>query len=161
MDIVPQSPRVLYSPFLALPAPKIAGLLPARVGADPPVGSSQPKPFVYADPQLAALSDKTRAAFDKLLTTLVAASVGLLVDDLTEAEFALANGTFLRQVTALYHDAILGDPKPAVTSPFAVHRQQLDEKIDAMVAQSKVHLAEARERVARELAALHGRESGL
>ena len=155
MRIVQQSALVSYSPFLALPAPKIAGLLPAHVGVDPPVGPP-PKAFVYDDPGLAALPDKTRAAFDTLLTTLVTAAVGLLADELTEAEFALVNSAFLRQVTALYQNTIIGDPRPAVgASPFAAHRQQLDEKIDQMVAQSKVHLAETRERIARELAAMH------
>jgi len=34
----------------------------------------------------------------------------LLADELTEAEFAIANGTFVRQVTALYRSTIIGDP---------------------------------------------------
>ena len=161
MRIVSQSASLSYSPFLALPAPKIAGLLPARVGASPRFDPPKSKPFVYDDPGLAALSDKTRVQLDKLLTTLLEATVGLLADVFTEAEFALANGTFVRQVAALYHGAIIGDPKPAAASPFAARRQQLDEKIDVLVAQSKVHLAETRERIARELAALHAQEGEL
>jgi hypothetical protein len=166
MEIVLQSPPLSYSPFLALPAPKIAGLLPAHVGPDPQVRPSPPKTFVYEDPRLAALSDKTRLEFDKLLATLIKTTVGLLANELNEAEFGIANGTFARQVTALYHSAIVGDAKsltavrgkPAIASPFTSRRQQLDEKIEEMMAQSKVHLAETRERIARELAAMHARE---
>lgn len=153
MRIVQQSASLSYSPFLALPAPKVAGLLPA------PKPQPPPSPFVYVDPGLAALSEKTRAALDRLLTTLITATVELLADEINEAEFALANGTFLRQATALYHTTIIGDPRPA-TSPFAARRQRMDGKIDAMLAQSKVHMAETRERIARELAVMHAREHG-
>jgi hypothetical protein len=82
----------------------------------------------------------------------------LLADDLNEGEFAITNGAFLRQVKTLYHGATIGDPKPAVTSPFGYARQRLDAKIEDMVAQSKVHLAQTRERIAQELAALHAAE---
>lgn len=156
MRIVHQSAFVSYSPFLALPAPKIAGLLPARTGPDPRV---QPlRPFVYAEPRLADLSDNTRLTFDRLLTVLTTATIGLLSDDLTEAEFALANGTFLRQVRALYHATIIGDPRPVPASPFAQARKRLDEKMEQMQAESRANLAEARERIARELAARHAAE---
>jgi len=111
MPIVSQSASASYSLFpperLLLCAPKIAGLLPA------PKGQPLPVPFVYADPGLAGLSEKTRAEFDKLLTTLVEATVGLLADEFSEAEFALASGTFLRQVKGLYHASIIGDPRPS------------------------------------------------
>jgi len=140
---------------LLLCAPKIAGLLPAQAVSLNRDNDPTPEPFIYADPCLSTLSDKTRAELDNLLTTMIKATVGLLADELTEAEFAIANGTFVRQVTALYRSTIIGDPKPVVTSPFASRRQQLDEKLEAMVEQSKIHLAETRERVARELAALH------
>ncbi len=155
MRIVQQSVSLSYSPFLALPAPKIAGLLPAHVAGM--THGSSPTPFTYTDPRLAELSDKTRTELDKLMTTLLKATVGLLADDLNEAEFAIAGGTFLRQVAALYHGAIVGDLKPT-NSPFAHSRQRIDAKIDQMVAQSKVHLAETRERIAQELAALHARD---
>ncbi|MHB8627896.1 MAG: hypothetical protein ACYDBJ_10780 [Aggregatilineales bacterium] len=155
MRIVQQSVSVSYSPFLALPAPKIAGLLPAHVAGT--THGSSPTPFTYTDPRLAELSDKTRIEFDQLVTTLLRATVGLLADDLSESEFAITGGTFLRQVVALYHGAIVGDAKP-MTSPFAHTRQRMDAKIDQMVAQSKVHLAETRERIAHELAAMHARD---
>jgi len=154
--IVQQSASVSYSPFLALPAPKIAGLLPAQAES---LHRSKLKAesFTYADPRLADLSDKTRLDLEKLVTTLLKATVGLLADDLSESEFAIVGSTFLRQVAALYHGAIIGDFKPT-NSPFAHCRQRMDAKIDQMVAQSKVHLAETRERVAQELAALHARD---
>ncbi len=155
MRIVQQSASLSYSPFLALPAPKIAGLLPAHVAGT--THGSSPTPFMYTDPRLADLSDKTRVDLDRLVTTLLKATVGLLADEYSEVEFALANGTFLRQVTALYHGAIIGDLKPT-NSPFAHTRQRMDEKIDGLLAQSKVHLAETRERIAYELAALHAEE---
>ena len=148
MPILQQPASLSYSPFLALPAPRIAGLLPAPK-VEPP-----PAPFVYNDPRLAALSDKTRADLDKLVTTLLKATVGLLADDLNEAEFAIANGTFLRQVKVLYRGAAIGDT-PFSTSPFSHARQRLDEKIEGMLAQSKAHLTETRERITQELASLH------
>ncbi len=157
MRIVPQFASLSYSPFLALPAPKIAGLLPAQAESlhrsDPPIV----QPFIFADPRFADLSDKTRIELDKLVTTLLRATVGLLVDDLSESEFASAGSTFLRQVTALYHGTIIGDLKPT-NSPFARTHQRMDEKMAEMLAQSKAHLAETRDRIAYELAALHAEE---
>ncbi|MHB8626763.1 MAG: hypothetical protein ACYDEO_11215 [Aggregatilineales bacterium] len=157
MDIVPQSPCVSYSPFLALPAPNIAGLLPAQAESLHRGDKLKAEPFTYIDPRLADMSERTRTELDKLVTTLLKVTVGLLVDDLSESEFAIAGGTFLRQVETLYHGAIVGDLKP-INSPFTHRRQRMDAKIDQMVAQSKVHLAETRERVAQELAALHTRD---
>jgi len=49
---------------------------------------------------------------------------------------------------------LLGDPRPLAASPFAARRQQLNDRIDAMLAESKVHMAETQERIARELAAM-------
>ncbi len=155
MRIVHQSASVSYSPFLALPAPKIAGLLPAHVAGT--THGSSPTPFTYTDPRLGELSDKTRIELDKLVTMLLRATVGLLADDLGESEFAIAGSTFLRQVVALYHGAIIGDLKPT-NSPFANTHQRMDEKIEGLLTQSKVHLAETRERIAYELAALHAGE---
>jgi hypothetical protein len=106
---------------------------------------------------LAELSDRTRVELDKLVTTLLKATVGLLADDLSESEFAIASETFHRRVKALYHGAIIGDLKPT-NSPFANTRQRMDEKIEGLLAQSKVHLAGTRERIAYELAALHAEE---
>lgn len=146
MRIVQQSVPLSYSPFLALPAPKIAGLLPA------PKPPAPPKPFVFDDPHLADLSVKSRAQLDMLLTTLIKATVGLLTDAFSETAFELANATFARQIKALYQGAMVGEISVA-SSPFAQSHQRLYEKIEAMTAQSKVHLAEARERIARELAA--------
>jgi hypothetical protein len=157
MRIVQQSVSVSYSPFLALPAPKIAGLLPAQAESLQRSDTPKVEPFTYADPRLADISDRTRVELDKLVTTLLRATVGLLVDDLGESEFAIAGSTFLRQVAALYHGAIIGDLKPT-NSPFAQTRQRMDEKIEDMLAQSKAHLAETRERIAYELAALHAEE---
>ena len=156
MRIVHQSAILSYSPFLALPAPKIAGLLPARTGPDACVCPS--RPFVYTEPRLADLSDNIRPTFDRLLMTLVSATIGLLSDEIGEAEFALAHGTFLRQVRALYYDTFIGDPRPAAVSPFAEVRKRLDEKMEQMQAESRANLAEARERIARELAARHAVE---
>ncbi|MHB8629414.1 MAG: hypothetical protein ACYDEO_24835 [Aggregatilineales bacterium] len=157
MRIVQQSAPVSYSPFLALPAPKIAGLLPAQAESLQRGNTLKAEPFIYANPRLADLSDKTRIDLDKLVTTLLKVTVGLLADDLSESEFAIASETFHRRVKALYHGAIIGDAKP-MTSPFAHTRQRMDAKIDQMVAQSKVHLAETRERIAHELAAMHSRD---
>src|SRR5262249_19618852 len=117
-----------------------------------------PKPLVFNDPNLAVLSEKTRAAFDKLLMMLVRAAVGLLADDFTEAEFALASAAFARQAMALYHESIIGDPKPTVVSPFARARQRLDEKLEQIQAESQAQRAELRERIAREIAARHSAE---
>jgi|SRR5579859_7848181 len=64
----------------------------------------------------------TRSALDSLLTTLIGASVGLLVDERIETEFAIASGTLVRQVTALYQSTIIGAPKPAFTLPFATRQ---------------------------------------
>ncbi|MHB8630125.1 MAG: hypothetical protein ACYDBJ_17160 [Aggregatilineales bacterium] len=161
MQIVSQSATLSHSLFpphrLLLPPPKIAGLLPAHAESLHRSDTPTAKPFIYADPRLADLSDKTRIDLDKLVTTLLKVTVGLLVDDLSEAEFTIASETFHRRVKALYHGAIVGDAKP-MTSPFAYTRQRMDEKIDQMVAQSKVHLAETRERIAQELVALHARD---
>ncbi|MHB8627524.1 MAG: hypothetical protein ACYDBJ_28935 [Aggregatilineales bacterium] len=157
MEIVLQSPRLLHCQFLALPAPKIAGLLPAQAESLHRSDTPKAKPFIYADPRLADLSDKTRIDLDKLVTTLLKATVGLLADDLSETEFVIAGETFHRRVKALYHGAIIGDLKP-MNSPFAQARQRMDEKIEDMLALSRTHLAETRERIACELAALHAEE---
>ncbi|MHB8627958.1 MAG: hypothetical protein ACYDBJ_20675 [Aggregatilineales bacterium] len=157
MRIVQQSASLSYSPFLALAAPKIAGLLPAQAESLHCSSAQKAEPFTYNDPRLADLSDRTRIDLDKLVTTLLKATVGLLADDLAEAKFVIACEAFHRRVRALYHGAIIGDLKPT-NSPFAQTRQRMDEKIDALLAQSKVHLAETRERIAYELAALHAQE---
>src|SRR5579863_1302188 len=98
MRIVSQSAPVSYSHFpaaqLLLPAHKIAGLLAAPKSQPPP----PPAPFVYHSPRLADLSEKNRTNLDKLVTTLLDAAVGLLADEFSESEFALAHRTFLRQV---------------------------------------------------------------
>jgi hypothetical protein len=157
MQIVSQSATLAHSllrpPRLALPAPKIAGLLPARVGADPCV--SPPTPFVYSAPSLAALPQPVRTRFDALARMLLDATVALLADERSEAEFDLAANAFRQQVTTLYHTSILGDPKPPVTSPFAAHRQRLAETVERLADESKRHLAETNARLDRELAAIH------
>ena len=157
MRIVPQFAAVSYSSFLALPAPNIAGLLPARAESLHRNAPRKAEPFTFADPRLVDLSDKTRVEFDKLAATLLRATVGLLTDDLTESEFALTGSAFLRQAVALYHGAIIGNSKP-VDSPFARARQRLDDQLADRLTQSKAHLVETRDRIACELAALHTEE---
>ena len=69
------------------------------------------KPFVYDGSGLAALSESTRTTFDRLLTRLVEAAVGLLADEFSEAEFMLASEAFHRQIKALFQEAVIGEPK--------------------------------------------------
>src|SRR5579864_9538396 len=46
----------------------------------------------------------------------------------------LASGTFLRHITAMYHETVIGDPRPMLIFPFEAHRLRLNDAIDRIVA---------------------------
>jgi hypothetical protein len=71
MRIVAQSVPLFYSPFLALPAPQIAGLLPAPKPETPP----PPLTFTYTDARLGELTDVQRETIFVAMTLLL--DVGL------------------------------------------------------------------------------------
>ena len=154
---------VSYPAFLALPAPAIAGLLPARVPDRPQADTHQrtatpSHPYVFDDPALDALPDAIRTQFDRLAKMLLGAAAGLLADERAENEFNLAANAFRQQIANLYHVSILGEPKPASASPVEAHRQRLNAKLDRIRAESKDHLAQAREQAARDFATYHAKE---
>ena len=107
MEIVPQYPSVSYSPLLALCAPRIAGLLPARV-AEP----QKPPATLAFGPLMAALPDAVQndlvIAAVKLLESAAAYINGAQPDlPLLRAE----SSTFVGAVHRLRMDSA-GNPLP-------------------------------------------------
>ena len=161
--ILPYRLALSYRPALALPAPRIAGLLPAHVPERPPsdayrqAGTSS-RPYVFIDPALDALPDAIRAQFDRLAKMLLGAAAGLLADERAENEFNLAANAFRQQIATLYHATVLGEPKPSSASPIEAHRQRAFARLDRIRTEAEVHLAQVREQARREWAAFHTQE---
>lgn len=100
--IVQQSAFVSYSPFLALPAPKIAGLLPATTGTS----QQSPPGFTYTNPHMAELPDDRRERLFEVARTLLDVAVGRAL-----GEF---NDHALNTALTLFRSTVTGQPsRPA------------------------------------------------
>jgi len=89
MNIVPQPASASYSRLLALPAPKIAGLLPS--GLKP-----TPAPFVFDRPVLAELSVSQRERLYEAAAVLLEIAVEFMVGTFNEAALRAAEVMFHR-----------------------------------------------------------------
>ncbi len=148
MRIVPQAAPNSHSlfppPLLMLPAPRIAGLLPARVA----VTSGEPPPapdlsiFTYTHPGLAELPTAQR---EKLLN-----GAKVLLD--VALDFAL-NGLAedaLRAAEVLFHRAAGGQPPKHFKSPKEFSIDHQSKLMEIMIAVSNVPVI-TREQAEREL----------
>ncbi len=97
--IVPQSVPASYSHFpseqLMLPAPRIAGVLPARVGQLPP----DAPPFVYSDLRLTEISPEQRDRLYTAARTLLDVAVAHSLDAMNDHALNTALALFRRAVT--------------------------------------------------------------
>lgn len=105
MRIVPQSACISYCPFPLLPAPKIAGLLPAPKSLPPPT-------FTYVNPRLVEFPidqrDQLFSAARLLLDVAVAHHAGEMSDHA------------LNTALAAFRRAVLGHPiQPTNPSQYA------------------------------------------
>lgn len=138
MRIVQQSAFVSYSPFLALPAPKIAGLLSA-----PKV---QPPSAVDAlhlhEPRLVQLTTLEMARVFTAFRELLTAAVDFTLGDSLSAELYAAEQAF--------HQALTGETAPPRTRVNA----GLKQRLDAFWKESEARMAAAEVRIAVEMEAL-------
>ncbi len=92
MRIVAQSVSISYSPFLALPAPRIAGLLPAP--KPPPLPT-----FSYANSRLAELNSSQQRALFSAATLLFDIAVRHQSGEMSDHALNTALAAFRRAMT--------------------------------------------------------------
>ncbi len=133
MRIVPQAAPPAHSlfttSFLLLPAPRIAGLLPAHVGVEPEAPPQATFPtFTYTHPNLAELSDERRDSLFRAAKTLMDVALDFNLNGLAEDQ--------LRAAEVLFHRAAGGSTPKHFRSPveFAAER-------DADVMNTMVNIA--------------------
>ena len=99
-QIIPDGVSLFYSPFLALPAPKIAGLLPAHAGqaSQAPTGTSAAK-FTYRNAALARLSAERCAQLIDSVTMLLDVAVAYANSEMNDNALRAAQVLFHRQLT--------------------------------------------------------------
>jgi hypothetical protein len=127
MEIVPQSTATLRShvpakPVLLLPAPQIAGLLPAST-TPPRDDKERSTTFTYADPRLATLTLAKQDKMFEAVTQLLNIAVGCLTGEAQEMELITAEAAF--------HDAIMGKPVPPPR--YNQSREAMDEELRAFM----------------------------
>lgn len=152
MEIVQQSPSLSHSHVtLLLPAPKIAGLLPARVGVEPEQAATQPvSAFIYDTPQLAELPTEKRECLLDAARTLLDVAVGFVLDDLNEDA--------LRAAQVLFHRQIVGHSPRRPMNPVTYRAERDADILEWALSAAKAsrQLAERREaRAERERAVQH------
>ena len=112
--IVPQSVPASYCPMLALPAPKIAGLLPAHVPSSMPPSTR----YVFASPALDDLSNQQQnRLFD---------ATEMLLDIAVEFMRGTFNEDALRAAETVFHRAVGGHSVARPLSP-----KQFNAELDA------------------------------
>ena len=95
MGIVPQSPSISYCPFPMLPAPRIAGLLPAKTGTQhPPIDT-----FTYTNPHLNDLADEQRLRLFNATSTLLDVALAHTRGEVNDHALNTALSLFRRAVT--------------------------------------------------------------
>ena len=151
-QILSYRPAVSYPTALALPAPKIAGLLPASV--------APPTAFSYATADFAAIPDSARATLIELTTHLLDAAARYLNGLPDESPLFQAEHDF-HETLVLKHP----HPAPRRVSQFADKsaaarparrvptKEEMDAEIDAFIAESQARIREAQEHTRRKLAA--------
>ena len=111
MRIVQQSGSASYSHFpaaqLLLPAPRIAGLLPASVQRPPDDHDHAVAPFIYNDPRLADLSPDLR---EQLYT-----AAKILLDVAIAHTQGTVNDHALNTALSLFRRAVTGKPMKPMT----------------------------------------------
>ena len=95
MRIVSQSVVHSYSPMLALPAPRIAGLLPAHVGPLPKPSAE----FTYHNAALTALSPERCDQLIDAVTTLLDVAVAHATGEMNDNALRASQVLFHRQLT--------------------------------------------------------------
>ena len=134
-----------------LPAPKIAGLLPANVYSEPPPPPPRPTELIFDDPRLAELMPWAFADFRREMLTFFEAAVSLLVGETDRQQFARATTRFNGQMALLYNLLIPADQQ----SPLPVMKTmaELDEELDAMRQHFRQELIDQHEETTRRQAA--------
>ena len=158
--ILQQYVFISYSPFLALPAPEIAGLLPARV--------VPPTTFTYATVDFGHIPDVARATLIEMATRLLDAVTRYLNGAPDEGQLFQAEHDFHETLVAVHLQ-----PAPRRVSQFADKpgaakakltvptKEEMDAEIDAFIAESRARIREAQERTRRKLAAWREGERSL
>lgn len=106
MPIVAQSASHSYCPLLALPAPRIAGLLPAVTAARPP----DPPTFLFSDTRLVDLSPAEQKR-------LFGATQTLLEVTLSYLSGGKLSDHALNTALALFRRAVTGQPMQPMNPP--------------------------------------------
>jgi len=151
MSILPQSLSASYCPPpLMLPAPNIAGLLPANVHSEPPP-PLRPTELIYDDPRLANLLPWAFADFRREVLSFLEAAVSLLSGECDRRQFAEANIRFNGQIALLYN--LLVPPDQQAPLPIAKTRAEMDEEIDAIRQRARQRLIDQYEATTQRQAA--------
>jgi|SRR5579859_2423201 len=153
MTILPQKPPVFHpsAAVLMLPTPKIAGLLPAKVYAEPPQPPPRPTELIFDDPRLAELMPWAFADFRREMLTCFEAAVSLLVGETDRQQFARATTRFNGQIALLYNLLIPADQQAPL--PVMKTLAELDEELDAMRQHFRQELIDQHEETTRRQAA--------
>jgi len=148
MRIVPQSAIGSYSPVLALPAPRIAGLLPART---PRPASDPPSPvFTFTDARLSELDSLHRDRIFAAITMLFNVAVGHALNDL--------NDQALNAALTLVRRSITGERMLPINP--AQYCAEVDADLLEMLVGAEQRQTARRVQVDRELAAIRARMGG-
>jgi len=127
MPIVPQPNPFFYSPFLALPAPHIAGLLPAgTLPNQPPIDSVAP--YIFDRPALADLTVDQRTRLCEATDMLLEIAIEHLLGNFDE--------NVLRAAEVIFHRAAGGKSPLRQVGPAAFHAE-LDADWLTIIADSK------------------------
>lgn len=145
-------PQSTSQSSLLLPAPKIAGLLPARV--------TPPTTFTYAAADFAHIPDTARATLIEMTTRLLDAAIRYVNGAPDEADLFRIEHDFHETLIAVHphpaprrvsrFGAEPGTAKPKRSIPT---KEQMDAEIDQFIAESQARIREAQERTRRKLAA--------
>jgi hypothetical protein len=146
---------------LLLPAPKIAGLLPARV-------SALPTTLIYTSPDFAQISDAARATLIEMAMRLLDAATAYLNGAPNEGPLFRAEERFHEMLVAKHpHPApqrvsAFAD-KPGATRPKrkVPSKAEMDAEIDEFLAGSRIRIQQAEERARAKLAAWRQQRKGL
>jgi len=142
MRILQRSASVSYSPFLALPAPKIAGLLPASTGQVSQAPTAAVDSLHLHEPRLSQLTTLELARLFMAFRELLAVAVNFTLGDSLSAELYAAEQAF--------HQMLTNEAAPSSTHASA----GLKKRLDTFWKESEARMAAAEVRIAAQLEGL-------
>jgi len=150
MSILAQSQSVSHAsfpPFLMLPAPKIAGLLPSGLPTSAENKTSQSQPassFTFSDPRLVFLTTEQRDRLFGATHSLLEIATRFVSREMNEDALRAAQALFARKLT--------GHPTIGALNPAAYRAEDNADLIDWMLTAEK-RRASTRQRIEQEFAA--------